>query len=693
MKKISFRVRNFDKEQFLTFNIDNDAELDEDLLDFLEEEEPEGIVPVIFEEDDEFDTFSYDITDKIHLCELSAQEINAEMVLLVLRGVVISLMNMSEYRIPLSYLVLNRNYIYIDSDYKVEFVCIPLEDMKEEVDLTNFFRNFIASLRFEPSENGDYVAKLLTYVNNRTLFNLRNMLSLIEEWMDNLGIDIPDDNSNEIYGEYQEIIDGDSEDEVPDVEPGTGVVYDFVENDDDMPGDTVEDNASEDSEKDFGSEESGSQREEPIDEEESVSAIDVSAVEEAAEEKPVIDAEVIEETAKEEPVIDAEALEETVEEESVIDAEAVEETAEEEPVIDVEAVEEAEDEEPVIDATAIEESEAEKPAINAAAAKETEAEEPVVDAAVAEETTVNEPVVEPVAKKDSEKDSDKEKSEKEESEKSKESNVKPDKDSVEEKTKQNTKGAAVGVVIEDDLDEFLAEKEKEDMLAHKDERNLKMRSVKVNRASIVQSTREEIEKEHEEEDALSHEADNSGAEKESAVEASGKKDSKSKKESKKSEKKSGKKDADKESNQNADTAKETENNEAGADEKDGGSIISQTIGNAANTIKNAAAPSAVPKVNPYLIRVNTDERIMITKQTFKLGKASMGVDYSISGNGAISRVHAIITGKDGEYSIKDNKSTNHTFVNGKSVEEGENVPLTNNCKIVLGDEEFVFKLQ
>ena len=67
MKQISFRVRNFDKEQYLTFNIDNEAELDEDVLDFLEEEEPVGIVPVIFEEGEEFDTFSYDVTDKIHL--------------------------------------------------------------------------------------------------------------------------------------------------------------------------------------------------------------------------------------------------------------------------------------------------------------------------------------------------------------------------------------------------------------------------------------------------------------------------------------------------------------------------------------------------------------------------------------------------------------------------------------------------
>ncbi|MGN0155524.1 MAG: DUF6382 domain-containing protein, partial [Lachnospiraceae bacterium] len=205
MKKISFRVRNFDKEQFLTFNIDNEAELDEELLDFLEDEEPAGIVPVIFEEGEEFDTFSYNITDKIRLSELSDQEINAEMVLMVLRGLVLALIDMAEYRIPLSYLVLNRNYIYIDSEYKVEFVCIPLEEMQEEVELNHFLRNFLASLRFEASENGDYVAKLFTYINNQAVFNLRNMVTLVEDLMEDKGIEIPADDSAEIYAEYHEV--------------------------------------------------------------------------------------------------------------------------------------------------------------------------------------------------------------------------------------------------------------------------------------------------------------------------------------------------------------------------------------------------------------------------------------------------------------------------------------------------------
>ena len=120
------------------------------------------------------------------------------------------------------------------------------------------------------------------------------------------------------------------------------------------------------------------------------------------------------------------------------------------------------------------------------------------------------------------------------------------------------------------------------------------------------------------------------------------------------------------------------------------SILSQTISGATGLLRGNVN---VPKVNPYLIRVNTDERIMITKQNFKVGKASMGVDYTVKGNGAVSRVHAVITNKDGIYYIRDNKSTNHTYVNGKMLEEGENELLTQDCKIVLGDEEFIFKLR
>ena len=118
------------------------------------------------------------------------------------------------------------------------------------------------------------------------------------------------------------------------------------------------------------------------------------------------------------------------------------------------------------------------------------------------------------------------------------------------------------------------------------------------------------------------------------------------------------------------------------------SILSKTVTETPRTsILNA------PKAMPYLIRVNTEERIMLGKVMFKIGKASRGVDYTVDGNGAISRQHAVIIQKDGVCYIKDNKSTNHTYVNDKMVEEGVEEILTHDSRIRLGDEEFLFKIR
>ena len=633
MKKISFRVRNFDKEQFLTFNIDNEAELDEELLDYLEEEEPAGIVPVIFEEGEEFDTFSYNVTDKIHLSELSEQEINAEMVLLVLRGLVMALIDMAEYRVPVSYLVLNRHYIYIDSDYKVEFVCIPLEEMREDVDISHFLRNFLASLRFEPSDNDNYVARLFTYINNHAVFNLRNMLSLVETLMEDLGIEIPDD-ANEIYAEYHEVEEVSSDTTVLTREEETDIsqVMDDLavaeELDDAEDIETAMSDLAAQSEEDTGK----LAAEEEEDEPEEVEKEETEEPEEAAEEETE-EPEEAEEEETEEP-------EEAEEEETEEPEEAAEEETEE-----PEEAEEEETEEP----EEAEEEEIEEP-------EEAEAEEPeeVAEEKVKEPEEAKEPEQKPAKKSVLELDEESQEMVNKLKEKlagsKKEKQPKSTEKEIKKPTFKTKDTSSVGVVIQDDLDEFLAEKEMEEQATHHEDSGLKIRkNIKVSRASILKNTQEELKAAEEKE-----------AEQKALEEVT-------------------------EAEDEVTEVAETEEEEVVSN-----SILSQTISGATGLLRGNVN---VPKVNPYLIRVNTDERIMITKQNFKVGKASMGVDYTVKGNGAVSRVHAVITNKDGIYYIRDNKSTNHTYVNGKMLEEGENELLTQDCKIVLGDEEFIFKLR
>ena len=110
------------------------------------------------------------------------------------------------------------------------------------------------------------------------------------------------------------------------------------------------------------------------------------------------------------------------------------------------------------------------------------------------------------------------------------------------------------------------------------------------------------------------------------------------------------------------------------------------------------APNLAPqgninmKIQGYLLRQRTGEKIEMGKPMFKIGKSHLHADYAIEGNPAISRVHALIQQVSGKYVIKDNSSTNGTFVDGVRVLPGEEKELAQGSEIRLGDEKFTFEI-
>lgn len=99
-----------------------------------------------------------------------------------------------------------------------------------------------------------------------------------------------------------------------------------------------------------------------------------------------------------------------------------------------------------------------------------------------------------------------------------------------------------------------------------------------------------------------------------------------------------------------------------------------------------------PQNFPYLIRISNFERVDINKQVFKIGKDKSCVDYFVLNNNAISRLHAAIINRNGSYSIKDNKSTNGTFVNGNRIQSDFETEIYDGDSITLANEEFNFHI-
>ena len=92
---------------------------------------------------------------------------------------------------------------------------------------------------------------------------------------------------------------------------------------------------------------------------------------------------------------------------------------------------------------------------------------------------------------------------------------------------------------------------------------------------------------------------------------------------------------------------------------------------------------------PYLVRIKTNELIPILHKEFMVGK-SVNCDYQIIDNKKVSRKHAIFRISNGECYVRDNASTNHTFINGQLLQPGVEIMLSNDDNIRMGDEEFKY---
>ena len=596
MRTFYFKARNIGQEKYLTYTMGEETELDEDVLDYCEENDVKELVDIIYEEDDDYDYLTYDITNKVSLKEMMADEISTEQVLFIVRNVAGNLISIKEQAIHLSYILLNREYVYVGDNNDVFFICVPVENKGSlSVEFKGFLRQLLANMKYNVDEDLSFVGKLLTYINGDN-FNLRGLVGLTEALMEEAGIEHEEVGTIETEG--VEVVN--EAPESVEEEKTESAVTDFMNGADDVPLPEIGDDEAD-------------EEEEPEAEDEELESI-LPAGMKVAKESVIEDIDNIntvpfgvkesDDTA--ENVAESKLSLKDKAKEGIADIEK----AVVQPVKEKTVEETADTEKTVVQPVTDEKIETiEIPGIKVDVdMPEDKAEEPKLEPVSTPEPIAPKP--RPFKKEE-------------------------DLDVIKNKIKELV-GDVPAAKTTDDPKKIKTLADLEEMFDTSKNQPPKKNVVKVNRAAIIQSIAE-------------HEAETEELSEEEL---------------------------------NKPASEKVEEIKENVEEKEKAPEPVKT-----NTLLNA------PKAMPYLIRVNTEERIMLNKATFKIGKASRGVDYSVSGNGAISRQHAVITQKDGVCYIKDNKSTNHTYVNDKEVEEGKEEILTHDSIIKLGDEEFLFKIR
>lgn len=542
MRKVSFKVRNIGSEKYLSYILNDDCEFDEELLDYLEENKIPELIDIIYEEDDENDYLTYNVTGRTTVDALLSNTVNAEKILGIVRGVASGIVNLRDLGIPASYVILHKGFTYVNPvTYDVGMLCVPVEaDANINAEFRTFVKDILTSVKYDDSEDCNYVARLLNLLNTDK-FTVRNFYSQLTELMESAGMQV--------------------EEKFLDIDGDISVSQSTV----DTSPDTSMDDLPEYKDVSFG-EDDGSEEEDDT----------VADVDSLFKDLTFDDSE-----KQEEGKSVSDGIDMSVFDDSVFD--------------DLET-ENVDDDSDYTEALT---SDMEVP----------EPQEPKTQSSLTEVAQTTDGVMEVELERQEEQ---------------------------------------IPVLIS--TDEVM-------------DNPPVVKNIKINRAKIIQKAVVDAE-----ESRIDNPTEQITAPQYMNGEA-----------------------VEPETNMDPVTSKvETE------EKKGTGSTVELTGG--MNVVKDsdsevaAAVSKGVPKAMPYIVRVNTGERVMINKAVFKIGKAGRGVDYHVGGNGAISKVHIIIYQREDGCYLKDNKTTNGTYLNGQRLDDNGEMKLSNDAMISIGGEDFIFKL-
>ena len=129
--------------------------------------------------------FKYDLEDKVTLTEYFGEYVKKEKLLNSFYRIAVAIKESTEYMLNWTSFVLDMDQIYVNPQSgQTYLICMPLLSIMNDGNTCNFFKNILFTVQFDEEENGDYVGRLITFLNPKSytlekfIAELENMLGL-----------------------------------------------------------------------------------------------------------------------------------------------------------------------------------------------------------------------------------------------------------------------------------------------------------------------------------------------------------------------------------------------------------------------------------------------------------------------------------------------------------------------------------
>ena len=178
-----FTYENQGQNTYLVYQFD-DRPIDTMALGMLTNNKIKGFAPAIYTEIDNQKFIKYNVSSHVTLSKLFMGDVRKIRLLKTFVNIVDAMQMLDAYMLDRRTIMLDRDYIYVDaSTSDVSMICVPVVDEFDPVDERELFKNIIFSVSFAANENGDYVARILAYLNSVELFQLQDFKKMLEGLM------------------------------------------------------------------------------------------------------------------------------------------------------------------------------------------------------------------------------------------------------------------------------------------------------------------------------------------------------------------------------------------------------------------------------------------------------------------------------------------------------------------------------
>ena len=178
-----FTYENQGQNTYLVYQFD-DRPIDTMALGMLTNNKIKGFAPAIYTEIDNQKFIKYNVSSHVTLSKLFMGDVRKMRLLKTFVNIVDAMQMLDAYMLDRRTIMLDRDYIYVDaSTSDVSMICVPVVDEFAPIDEREFFKNIIFSVSFAATENGDYVAMILAYLNSVELFQLQDFKKMLEGLM------------------------------------------------------------------------------------------------------------------------------------------------------------------------------------------------------------------------------------------------------------------------------------------------------------------------------------------------------------------------------------------------------------------------------------------------------------------------------------------------------------------------------